>query len=217
MAATLILDFDSTIVQTETLDELALICLHDHPQAHAIQQSIHELTQQAMNGELDFETALQQRISLLPLHRQHIDACIDILRNKISASFLRERDFFSQEADRIYVVSGGFNEIIIPVIEILGLHANHVYANEFCYDNKGTVTGVNSSLLLSKAQGKVKQLKALALEAPIIMIGDGFTDYEVKKEGVADLFCLYSEHIERANLLSFADVNLRDIEKIKYL
>ncbi|HPI55466.1 MAG TPA: phosphoserine phosphatase, partial [Chitinophagaceae bacterium] len=64
MASTLILDFDSTIVQTETLDELALLCLQNHPQAGDIKFSIHTLTQQAMNGELDFETALQQRISL---------------------------------------------------------------------------------------------------------------------------------------------------------
>ena len=217
MAATLILDFDSTLVQTETLDELALLCLQNHPQAEDIKFSIHNLTQQAMNGKLDFETALQQRIALLPLHREHIDTCIDILRNKISTSFLRERDFFAQEAYRIYVVSGGFREIIIPIVEAIGLKASHVYANEFCVDADGKVVGVNSSLLLSKAQGKVKQIKALSLESPIIMIGDGYTDYEVKKEGVADVFCLYSEHVERANLLAFADYNLKDIEKIKYL
>ncbi|MDE8347137.1 MAG: phosphoserine phosphatase SerB, partial [Acidocella sp.] len=55
--AVLVADMDSTIVTTETLDELA---------AHAgLKDEIAAITQRSMNGEIDFATALRARVSML--------------------------------------------------------------------------------------------------------------------------------------------------------
>ena len=55
--AVLVADMDSTIITTETLDELA---------AHAgIKDRIAEITQRSMNGEIDFATALRERVAML--------------------------------------------------------------------------------------------------------------------------------------------------------
>lgn len=55
--ALLIADMDSTIIQGETLDELAGFA--------GLGERIAAITRQAMNGELDFKAALRERVAML--------------------------------------------------------------------------------------------------------------------------------------------------------
>src|SRR5271165_6020296 len=55
--AVLVADMDSTIVTSETLDELAAYA--------GIKDKIAEITRRSMNGELDFPTALRERVAML--------------------------------------------------------------------------------------------------------------------------------------------------------
>jgi phosphoserine phosphatase len=55
--AVLVADMDSTIITTETLDELAAYA--------GLKEQIAEITRRSMNGELDFATALRERVTML--------------------------------------------------------------------------------------------------------------------------------------------------------
>jgi phosphoserine phosphatase len=55
--AVFLADMDSTIVTTETLDELAAFA--------GLKERIAEITQRSMNGEIDFATALRERVAML--------------------------------------------------------------------------------------------------------------------------------------------------------
>ncbi|NAW23635.1 phosphoglycerate dehydrogenase, partial [Salmonella sp. gx-f9] len=61
---TLIFDFDSTLVDFETLEALADIALTGSADADAIRAEIASLTDKAMAGTLDFGQALRQRLAL---------------------------------------------------------------------------------------------------------------------------------------------------------
>ena len=64
MNTLLIVDFDSTFIRDETLDEIANLLLSSNRISKNTQEKITKITNQAMNGELDFRQALKERVKL---------------------------------------------------------------------------------------------------------------------------------------------------------
>lgn len=201
----IIIDFDSTFTKVEGLDELAAIALTGHPQREQIVQEIVDLTNKGMNGEMSFAEGLRQRIDLLKANRANIEELISFLRTKVSDSFLRNKQFLTENSDYIYIVSSGFKEFIVPVVTELGLRADHVYANEFRFDEEGNIIGIDEDNVLSTDGGKIKLLASLKLEGDVYAIGDGYTDYQIKEAGLANRFYAFTENVERPKVIAVAD------------
>ncbi len=205
MQPTFIIDFDSTLVQCETLDELADITLHDLPDRDALLRRLRWITEQGMDGMLPFDVSLQRRLRLLRAHRQHLDELTARLQQAVTPSVLRNRDWLLRNRDHIYVVSGGFEECIVPIMEALGLRPDHVLANAFRIDADGAIVGCEETRHLAQARGKVRQVAALDLPRPVVVIGDGYTDYEVRAAGEADMFWAFCENVSRPMVVAQAD------------
>ena len=201
----IIIDFDSTFTKVEGLDELAAIALTGHPQREQIVQQITDLTNKGMNGEMSFSEGLHKRIALLKASRAHIEELVAFLRTKVSDSFQRNKQFLTENADHIYIVSSGFKEFIVPVVTEFGLRADHVYANEFRFDAEGNIMGIDENNVLSTDGGKIKLLSSLNLEGEVYAIGDGYTDYQLKESGLASRFYAFTENIERPKVVAVAD------------
>jgi phosphoserine phosphatase len=161
---TIVIDFDSTFTKVEGLDELANIALQGSSKQADIVGKIREITDKGMVGEYSFADSLRDRVALLPANRSHVDQLIQFLKGKISESFKRNKPFLAEFADQILIVSSGFKDFIVPVVEEMGIAADHVYANTFTYDESGEITGYDTSNLLSQDRGKVKLLQSLALD-----------------------------------------------------
>lgn len=200
-----LLDFDSTFIQSEGLDELATISLENNPYKKRILSEIQHLTQLGMDGSMPFEESLKKRIGLLKTNKDFIQKAAKRLRNNVSTSILRNKQFFQQRKDNIYIISGGFKELILPVVLDFDIPPDHVYANSFLYDTKGNVIGIDERNVMSKNQGKAKVVKSLKLLTDVYIIGDGYTDYELKKLGLADKFIAFTENIERQLVTKHAD------------
>lgn len=210
----LIFDFDSTLISVEALDELVpLLCERLGEPVEPKLEAIQRITELAMNGELSFEESLQQRFALMPIVPEDIEQLIPILKKKITASMIAHRAFFKEHASRIYVISGGFEEYIIPVVAELGIWPHHVFANNFVPHPDGNLT-FDTTNALSKPHGKVIVLRTQPFKEKIIMIGDGYTDYETKKFGVADSFLLYAEHVNRQHKIPEADAVVFSFEEL---
>ena len=213
---TLIFDFDSTLVRIETLEALADLALEGHPEAAAIREQVADLTDQAMAGELPFGEALRRRLALLPLTRAHVDALAATILDEGTPSVRRNLRFFQENAGRILILSGGFREIIAPVAERLGLTSEQVFCNDLTYDAEGRVTGVDDANPLSQADGKPAVIKALKLQGPVVMIGDGWTDAEVKLAGAADRFYAYTEIVRRERVVAVADAETPSMDDLLF-
>jgi D-3-phosphoglycerate dehydrogenase len=211
-----IFDFDSTLVRIETLEALADIALSDAPDAAAKKAEIASLTDQAMTGQVDFGTALRRRLELLALNRSHVEALSDRILDEASASIRRNVDFFERHAERVYILSGGFREVIAPLAARLGIAADHVLANDLIYDAEGRVTGVDDANPLSRDNGKPEVIKALNLTGPVVMVGDGWTDAEVKLAGAADRFYAFTEVVSRAKVIEVADAVAASLDEVLF-
>ena len=201
----LIIDFDSTLISVETLEYLADISIKNSYKKKELVKKISHYTNLAMNGEMAFEESLDRRFNLMKICRSDINNTIIQLQNKIDQSFLNNIHFFKKYIHSIYVVSGGFKSIISPVLNSIFKANWNIYANEFLFNKNNHIIGINKDNPLAFSKGKVEIIKKLNLDCDVIIIGDGYTDYEIKKFGEASTFIQFIENINRKNLNSKAD------------
>lgn len=200
-----VIDFDSTFTKVEALDILGEIALEGHPEKEARLQKIKDITDLGMAGEMSLRESLIQRIQILNGNKSHLPELIKRLSKKVSKSIERNRIFFEENSENTYIISNGFKEFIIPVVTQLGIKADHVFANDMIFDEQGNIIDLNRENVLSENGGKVKQIQSLKLIGNVSMIGDGYTDYEVRKAGMARNFYAYTENIERDPVKKNAD------------
>lgn len=212
-----IIDFDSTFTKVEGLDELAAIALAGNKEKDKIVAQIRALTDQGMNGEIPFSEALSRRIALLQASRTHIEELVEVLMGKISDSFQRNRKFINEFADQIFIVSSGFKEFIVPIVTSMGVKEENVYANTFSFDKEGNIIGVDETNVLSSDGGKVKLLRELNLPGDVYVIGDGYTDYELKESGLANKFFAFTENVERERVTEKADFIIPSLDDFLYI
>ena len=177
----LIFDFDSTVIKLESLEEIAGFALEDVENKAEILEEISRITNFGMEGELSFEESLKRRLALFQINRTHIEKANSKLLQNISDSFLKNTEFLKNNADRIYIISGGFDCSILPIVQFLGLDPAHIIANKFIFDEKNNVSGIEESSPLLKPFGKSLAVSNLNLSGAIIIIGDGYTDYQIKE------------------------------------
>lgn len=200
MPTRVIVDFDSTVVQVEALDELAKIALEKAPDRQERLEKIRELTNLAMSGKIGFKDALAQRLALFAANRQQIDELIALLKSKVTPSFREYAATLQDETAGVYIVSGGFKDYIVPVVAEFGIEADRVLANDFVWDGD-TITGCDTTNPLSGNSGKVKVLRDLSLMGRIVIVGDGFSDLEVAKAGAAHQFVAMTENVARPEVI----------------
>ena len=184
-----IFDFDSTIVTTETLDDLIKSVLPEDD--HALKAQIDETTHRCMNGEISFNQSITTRLSLAHLTRQDFHAmAIKTLKDVTEGIDLIIKDLLLN-GQNVFIVSGGFMEVILPTAELLGIPAANCFANTCLFDENDTVIGLMDSPLAHEG-GKIKIIQTLKndgkLPGKIIMIGDGMSDFSVLENGYADSF-----------------------------
>jgi len=200
-----VIDFDSTFTQVEALDVLGEISLANDPDKEKNLAEVEALTDKGMKGEMSFRESLVERLRLLKANKNDLPALVENLSERVSSSFVRNREFFNDHHENIYIVSNGFKEFIVPIVEPYGVKPKNVFANTFEYDEEGNIVSFDHDNVLSSNNGKVEQLKKLNLKGDVYVIGDGYTDYEIKAAGLANKFYAFTENVERANILEKAD------------
>ena len=214
----LIIDFDSTFVTVESLDELAHIVLKDNPESAQRLETIRAITRAGMEGSIPFDESLSKRLKLLNINQKDIHAATIVLAKKVTPSFKRNKQFLMENAQNILIISGGFYEMIIPIVSEYGILEDQVFANKFVYKGTSRIAQVDSQNIMAQSGEKVAQANELGLAGEIHVIGDGYTDYQIKSEGPAKKFFAFIENIRRNSVCEVADVVLSNIDDyIKFL
>lgn len=165
----LLADMDSTMIQQECIDELA--------EEAGVGAHVKEITARAMNGELDFEGALIERVALLKgLETSIIDK---VLRERITFMPGGRPLLATMRADGAFaaLVSGGFTAFTASVAAYLGFDENR--ANTLLISD-GKLNGEVKRPILGR-EAKVAALEEISQrlgisEADVIAVGDGAND-----------------------------------------
>lgn len=161
-------DMDSTLIQTEVIVELAKYA--------GVEKEVHEITESAMRGEIDFKESFEQRIKLL----KGIDESVldEIARNlPLTEGADRVVKTLKKFGYKIAILSGGFTYFGRYLQSKLGV--DYVFANELEIKN-GKLTGGYEGEVVD-GQMKAELLKKLAFKEDIhleqvIAVGDGAND-----------------------------------------
>ena len=211
-----IIDFDSTFTQVEALDILAEISLKNSENRDKAIEDIKNITDLGMEGSMSFRESLQKRVELLDAKKDDLPELINRLEGYVSHSFKRNKEFIYNNKEQIFIVSSGFKDFIIPIVEKYGIPKENVYANDFVYDDEGNITGFDKGNVLSEDNGKPRQIEKLKLDGEVFVLGDGFTDYEIRKAGFANKFYAFTENVRREKVLSEADHEAPTLEEFLF-
>ena len=165
----LLADMDSTMIQQECIDELA--------EEAGVGAHVKDITARAMNGELDFEGALTERVALLKgLPETVIDSVLDtritfMPGGRTLVATMRESGAYAM------LVSGGFTAFTKRVAERLGFDAHR--ANTLVAAD-GVLSGMVALPILGRA-AKVAALEETTArlglrDTDVIAVGDGAND-----------------------------------------
>ncbi|SNS95867.1 phosphoserine phosphatase SerB [Tropicimonas sediminicola] len=177
----LLADMDSTMIGQECIDELA--------DEAGVGARVKEITARAMNGELDFEGALRERVGLLKGLPESVIA--KVLSERITFTPGGRQLIATMKANGGYaaLVSGGFTAFTAQVAAGLGFDEHR--ANTLLVEN-GVLTGVPSEPILGR-EAKVTALREITARlgitaADVLAVGDGANDLgmlELAGAGVA--------------------------------
>jgi D-3-phosphoglycerate dehydrogenase len=183
-----VFDFDSTLVTIETLDTLLKSCLSDD----GTRRRIDDITARAMNGEMDFDASLSERLRLAKVKAAHFARMAGEIADFVTPGMDGVMDFLRRKDQELFIVSGGFTEIVRPVAGLFGVPEGHCFANDYITGADGFVTGVRAENPLAHEGGKQRVLRALReenrLPGTVVMLGDGMSDYGVYADGLAGFF-----------------------------
>ncbi|MGJ8626795.1 MAG: phosphoserine phosphatase SerB [Sulfitobacter sp.] len=165
----LLADMDSTMIQQECIDELA--------DEAGVGARVKDITARAMNGELDFDGALRERVGLLA--GLDVGVIDKVLAERITYMPGGRTLLATMKARGGYaaLVSGGFTAFTAQVAAQLGFDENR--ANTLLV-SAGVLTGEVGMPILGK-QAKVDALEEITarlglLEKDVIAVGDGAND-----------------------------------------
>ena len=166
-----VMDVDSTFIQEEVIELLAAKA--------GVEQEVANITHRAMNGELDFEQSLRQRVKMLSGLSASV---LTDVQNEITltpgARTLTQT--LSKIGFHTALVSGGFIEVVAPLAQRLGVH--DVRANKLeIIDDK--ITGnLVGKIIDRKAKADALVEFAQLHDIPMtrtIAIGDGANDLDM--------------------------------------
>ncbi|WP_411957044.1 phosphoserine phosphatase SerB [Paracoccus homiensis] len=165
----LLADMDSTMIQQECIDELADMA--------GVGARVADITARAMNGELNFNDALIERVGLLAGLDESVIA--EVLRTRITLAPGGLELVATMRANGAYaaLVSGGFTSFTGPVAAMLGFDENRA---NILLARDGKLTGDVGRPILGR-EAKIEALQDITATRGItvdqaIAVGDGAND-----------------------------------------
>lgn len=198
-----VFDFDSTLMDGETLEFLA--------KEVGIQKEVKEITDKAMKGELDFFESLQKRVSLLKgLEVKTVNNICENLPLMNGASEVVSE--LKNSGYKVVCFSGGFKNATVPFAEKLGLDGEF---SNILHEKDGILTGfVGGEMMFNNSKGMMLQTLQKILNVSYddtLVVGDGANDLSMFKFAAKRVaFCAKPVLKENANIV----IETKDLTEI---
>jgi phosphoserine phosphatase len=204
-----VLDVDSTLSGVEGIDWLASL------RGSEVEAWSGSLTARAMEGLIPIEAVYGERMGVVKptlIEIQELSAVyIDRMANGARKALAELR---KQNVD-LAMVSGGLREAILPLAKELGISGERVHAVSVFFGRDGEYAGFDERSLLTRQNGKRATVKEMALKGPVLAVGDGMTDCEIRP--VVDGFAAFTGFMKRDPVVERADYVIENFDQLRAL
>lgn len=205
--ATVCFDFDSTLLDRESLDEILARRLGADEEAAA---RIREITERGMDGAFDFRESMERRLAIAKPDRAEVVAF-----GEEAVAYLTPgmSDLIADLKAEVWIISGGLEEALLPVARHLGVPPERVLGTRVEWGPEGGFRGLLQCGPKEEAVGEVDADWA----RPRIAVGDGMSDYALLEAGCVDHFIAFTQIARRAPVVATGAPEARNVSELKYL
>jgi len=205
----IVFDVDSTLSGIEGIDWLAM------QRGNEVAAWSAGLTERAMRGEIPIEAVYGERMSAVRPTLSEIERLGQEYVSRVAPR--AEETLMALKAAKvgIVLVSGGLREAILPLAAMLGVDEEFVYAVSVFFDDSGGYKGFDEASPLTRQTGKKTTVSRMGLRDPVLAVGDGMTDCEMKS--VVDSFAAFTGFTRREPVVARADFVIEDFDQLREL
>ncbi len=212
--ATVVFDFDSTLIDCESLEEILAVRLRERPE---LEQELRAITALGMEGALSFRESLARRLALAAPTLAEVKAFGLHAIARLTPGMAGLIADLRGRGVAVAIISGGLREAIVPCAHFLGLDDAAVGAVRLRFADDGSFLGIDPDDPFSLS----KSLGASALSAswsrPRIAVGDGMTDLNLQRDGLVDHFIAFTQWARRAPVLASGAPEAADVATLTEL
>ena len=204
-----VLDVDSTLSGIEGIDWLAAL------RGAEVKAWSAALTERAMAGKLPIEAVYGERMRAI---RPALTEIVQLGRVYVERMAPRARETLNELRTRgieLVMVSGGLREAILPLARELGVDEQRVHAVSVFFDEEGNYAGFDERSPLTRQDGKRIIVGDMGLRGPILAVGDGMTDCEIRQ--VVEGFAAYTGFMRREPVVQRADFVIENFDQLREL
>lgn len=171
----LVADMDSTMIGQECIDELAAEL--------GLKEKIAAITERAMRGEIEFESALRERVGLLKGLPANVVSKVIAERIRLTPGAIELVRTMRANGAYAALVSGGFTVFTGPISQMIGFHEHR---SNTLIEKDGLLTGTVGEPILGQ-EAKLASLRELSAtkkvpQALTLAVGDGANDLAMIRE-----------------------------------
>lgn len=198
-----VFDFDSTLMDGETIDFLA--------EVHGVGDEVKKITEEAMSGRLDFFESLTTRVALLKglEYKKAVEICENL---PLMPGAIETIKGLKELGYKVVCFSGGFRIATSKAKDILDLDADF---SNILHEKDGILTGlVGGDMMFSSSKGDmIRRLQNLlgVTKQNTLVCGDGANDLSMFSEASTKIaFCAKDVLKKEANIV----IDTKDLTKI---
>ena len=195
--ASVILDVDSTLVTIEGISWLAAL------RGEPTRSRVAAVTDAAMRGDITLDGVYAERMRLVRPRRDDVDALSHAYIASLQPGAEATIDSLHRAGVRVALVSGGLRQAVAAVGAHVDIDDANVRGVAVRWDANGDYAGFDEDSPLTRDGGKAIAARTLHLPGPVLGVGDGMTDAEMKP--ALDGFVAFTGTIARERVVAAAD------------
>lgn len=206
---TLIFDFDSTLIRDESLELILVEKLKDSPEKI---DEIARITSLGMEGGLSFLESLEKRLEIASPSKNELEIFGKNAIKYISDGMEEVLNWAKNHFD-IWILSGGLYESIKPFADHFDI--KHVHAVKLKWNQDGSFNSIDKDDPFSESKLNGAKKLSTQWESPSIIVGDGFTDYQLFEKKFTNHFIAFTKNIRRSFLNTSDSVEANNSEELR--
>ncbi|MBN2088680.1 phosphoglycerate dehydrogenase [candidate division KSB1 bacterium] len=220
MIQNILFDFDCCFLQQEAIEFLIELGLRkfDVAEQQFRLESLRSLAARTEAHEVSRGHKMNQQLQISQINQADVKRAASLMETQLLPEVQMVINYLKENNRQIIVFSRGFEELVLPVTDLLEIPRRNVFSNRLLFEAGSEIPGIDDSNPLFLQSGKVYLAEYLKnqgrLLGPTAVIGDSRADLSIRKSGIANYFIYFENLRTDETTLSEADFVIQQLDQL---